>query len=234
MEEADGARQRHLRRFEVEHFAANAPQLGQRRRGGHASAVDCRIEGSAIRRCRAVEAEADTHVGQLFLQPHEELARIEMGFLGEIKAVVEASGQVRFEHGDLLAIDMAVATRTRCEAPDLGGVATRRNQQCPVKPNGAGHRFLPPTGRLSAERHHGLFSALALAEGREHAAGEPGGASSERRPALDYNHAGAANCQCISGRETCNTGASDKNPQQSTLPIMQRTEVAATSFFPDG
>ena len=59
------------------------------------------------------------------------------------------------------------------EAPELAAVAARREHERAVADD-AIDMALPPAGGLLPEADDGLLGALALAPGREHAAGVPG------------------------------------------------------------
>ena len=95
-----------------------------------------------------------------------------MAFARKEQALVEASRKIRLERGDLRGVHALMAGRARREAVDLGRVARRRDDQRSLADD-AGDPRRPPIDCPTPKLDHARRRALALAERREHAAGQP-------------------------------------------------------------
>ncbi len=114
-----------------------------------------------------------------------------MALAGVEQALAKSTGKVGLELCDARFVDSLVAARARREALNLGDIARRRDHQASGA-NDVLHALRPPIDRLRATQNNALRRAFALAERREHAAGEPGGVAAKLMAALEDGHLGAA------------------------------------------
>ena len=169
---------RDLARAHADNLAANAAQLRQSAPGGEAPAVD----DNPAPRAEPLAVHAEAQIDPLRGAGGSASARIAARGStwpspAKEKALTEAPGEVRLQRRDARLVDALMAGRARREALDLADVARRRNDQRALA-NDAGTRAAHQSMRLP-KLDHARGRALALAEGREHAARQPGSVAAE-------------------------------------------------------
>ena len=187
MEEAHGAREPHLRGAQDQHLAAHAAQFRQRVARGPAAAVDDRLDAPAVAHRRRRSARLRQAVSKRPRSARNAARGSRCPSSRKNRPRRNRPGELRLERGDPLlrqrAHGRACGRRSARSRPHRAA-ARRRACRCATTP---GAVRLPPVDGAPAPSSHDLRRrALALAEGREHAAREPrGGGLAKSRGALD-------------------------------------------------
>jgi hypothetical protein len=167
---------------------------------------------------------------QFVAQRRHRNSRIEMALAGEEQPLAEASRQVRLQRSDRVGIDALPFPRSCGETVDLADVARRRDDEGAVAHHPWDPRS-PPIQRFRAALDHRGRSALALAERRQHAAGEPGRIAAQLRRALEDRDLGAALDQRRRRREASDAGADDCDAHRYSAAFTYSAPPASKNSF---
>jgi len=177
--------------------------------GAHAAAID-HVIGVVV---GGVVAEGDARAETADGAEQEACRRrrIDMAFLGVEQAGVKAPREIRLHFGQLVGRERAVALRQAREADQLAAVAGMGHDQRAVADD-ARERRAPDVERPEAEILHDVRRRLALAEGRQHGAGEGACRLAERIfRAVDQVHRVAAVGERVGLPQACDAGADDRD-----------------------
>ena len=158
-------------RFEHEHLAFDAAQIGQRIARGEAAAIERPVGGGAWSRSRRRSERATFGMAESRRVSSAIAARgSRCASSGEEQRPVETAGEVGLERGDGIALDRLVRGGAAGKTRQLGLVARRRDDEAALAA-GDLHGLRPVGQRLLAEADDERLGALALTPRCEHAAG---------------------------------------------------------------